>query len=113
RLGDDAVWGAIAAANAADVRSAEARGRSTTRLAVSHKMRAAMIDGLRGWAATAPRGGSVLEERRGEGFVIQRRAAPLGVVAFVFEGRPNVFADGAGGVRNGKCAVMRIGGGAC
>ncbi|HEX3771167.1 MAG TPA: aldehyde dehydrogenase family protein [Polyangiaceae bacterium] len=109
-LADEEVWAAIAAANEADVKSADSRGRSTTRLKVGPKMRAAMIDGLRGWAATAPRVGEVIERRRGEGFVIERRAAPLGVVAFVFEGRPNVFADGAGVVRNGNCAVMRIGG---
>ena len=110
RLADDAVWATIATANAADVRSAESRGRSTTRLRVSPGMRAAMIEGLRGWANTPSRVGEVLETRRGEGFVLERRAAPLGVVAFVFEGRPNVFADGAGVVRNGNCAVMRIGG---
>jgi glutamate-5-semialdehyde dehydrogenase len=110
RLADDAVWEAIRVANAGDVRSAEARNRSTTRLRVSPGMRAGMIDGLRGWAAAPSRVGDVLERRRGEGFVIERRAAPLGVVAFVFEGRPNVFADGAGVVRNGNCAVMRIGG---
>jgi glutamate-5-semialdehyde dehydrogenase len=110
RLGDAGVWEAIRAANERDVRSAESRGRSTTRLRVTPGMRAAMIDGLRGWASAPSRVGEVLEQRRGEGFVIERRAAPLGVVAFVFEGRPNVFADGAGVVRNGNCAVMRIGG---
>lgn len=114
RLADPAAWGAIAAANDEDVRAAEARGRGTSRLRATEKMRAAMIDGLRGWASTRPRVGAVLERREGGGegerFVIERRAAPLGVVAFVFEGRPNVFADGAGVVRNGNCAVMRIGG---
>jgi glutamate-5-semialdehyde dehydrogenase len=110
RLGDGQVWEAIGAANQADVRSAESRRRSTTRLRVSPGMRSAMIDGLRGWASAPSRVGEVIERRRGEGFVIERRAAPLGVVAFVFEGRPNVFADGAGVVRNGNCAVMRIGG---
>jgi glutamate-5-semialdehyde dehydrogenase len=110
RLGDGRVWAAVTAANARDVKSAEERGRGTSRLRVNDKMRAAMIDGLRGWANTASRVGAVLERRRGDGFVIERRAAPLGVVAFVFEGRPNVFADGAGVVRNGNAAVMRIGG---
>jgi glutamate-5-semialdehyde dehydrogenase len=110
RLASAEIWGAVAAANEADVRSAEGRGRSTSRLRVSDAMRAGMVDGLRGWASTRSRVGEVLERRRGEGFVIERRAAPLGVVAFVFEGRPNVFADGAGVVRNGNCAVMRIGG---
>jgi glutamate-5-semialdehyde dehydrogenase len=110
RLSDERVWRAIEAANRIDVDSAEARGRGTSRLRVNEKMRAAMIDGLRGWAATPGRVGSVLERREGDGYRIERRAAPLGVVAFVFEGRPNVFADGAGVVRNGNCAVMRIGG---
>jgi glutamate-5-semialdehyde dehydrogenase len=33
----------------------------------------------------------------------------LGVVAFVFEGRPNVFADGVGVLRGANVSVMRIG----
>jgi glutamate-5-semialdehyde dehydrogenase len=110
RLGDAGVWAAVTAANALDVKSAEARNRGTARLRVNEKMRAGMIEGLRGWAVTPTRIGEVLERRSGDGFVIERRAAPLGVVAFVFEGRPNVFADGAGVVRNGNAAVMRIGG---
>ncbi len=110
RLADAGVWAAVSAANQDDVQSAESRGRGTSRLRVSEKMRAAMIDGLRVWAKTPSRVGAVLERRQGDGFVLERRAAPLGVVAFVFEGRPNVFADGAGVVRNGNAAVMRIGG---
>ena len=35
--------------------------------------------------------------------------APLGVVAFVFEGRPNVFADACGVLRSGNTVVFRIG----
>ncbi len=35
--------------------------------------------------------------------------APLGVVGFVFEGRPNVFADACGVVRTGNAVVFRIG----
>lgn len=109
RLSDDAVWGAIAEQNRADVASAEQRGRSTTRLRVSDKMRWAMIDGLHGWSRTASRVGEVVERRDVAGMSFERRRAPLGVVGFVFEGRPNVFADGAGVVRNRNAAVMRIG----
>ena len=36
-------------------------------------------------------------------------SAPLGVVGFVFEGRPNVFADAAGVLRSGNTVVFRIG----
>ena len=110
RLEDDAAWAAITRANEADVASALARGRSTTRLRVSDAMRVAMIEGLRAWARTAPRVGEIVERRQGSDFVLERRRAPLGVVAFVFEGRPNVLADGAGVIRNGNAAVMRIGG---
>ena len=37
------------------------------------------------------------------------RRAPLGVVGFVFEGRPNVLTDACGVVRTGNTAVLRIG----
>src|SRR5579859_5331487 len=109
-LGTDRTWDAIAEANRLDVEDAERRGRSTTRLRVSAKMRADMIAGLEGWAATPSRIGEVIERREADGYVLERRRAPLGVVAFVFEGRPNVFADGVGVLRNGNAAVMRIGG---
>lgn len=110
RLADDSVWDLIADANAADVERARGAGRLTNRLPVNDKMRAAMVDGLRGWAAREPAVGKVLERREGPDYVVERRVAPLGVVAFVFEGRPNVFADGAGVLRNANTAVMRIGG---
>jgi glutamate-5-semialdehyde dehydrogenase len=110
RLADDTCWQAIEAANRADVASAEARGRSTTRLATNAKMRSAMVEGLLGWAEAPSRVGEVIEQREGPDYRIERRRAPLGVVAFVFEGRPNVFADGAGVLRSGNAAVMRIGG---
>src|SRR5262249_54898625 len=95
--------------NAADVESARARQRPTGRLRVTESMRRAMIDGLRGWAHTKSRVGEVIERRNGDGFVIERRRAPLGVVAFVFEGRPNVFAAAAGVLRTRNAAVFRIG----
>lgn len=110
RLADDAIWREIEAANRSDVASAESRHRSTSRLRTSEKMRRDMIDGLLGWADTPSRVGEVIERREGPDFRIERRRAALGVVAFVFEGRPNVFADGAGVLRSGNTAVMRIGG---
>jgi glutamate-5-semialdehyde dehydrogenase len=109
RLRDDAVWGGIAEANAGDVERAKAKGRSVTRLVATEKMRNAMIDGLEGWAKAPSRRGEVIERREHEDWVVERRRAPLGVIGFVFEGRPNVFADGAGVVRGGNASVMRIG----
>jgi glutamate-5-semialdehyde dehydrogenase len=40
---------------------------------------------------------------------VELRRAPLGVVGFVFEGRPNVFADATGVLRSGNTVVFRIG----
>lgn len=109
RLTDTHVWQAICAANARDVAAAQARGHTVGRLGVSEKMRQAMIAGLRGWASVPSQLGAVVERRQGDDFSIERRRVPLGVVAFVFEGRPNVLADGAGVLRFGNAAVMRIG----
>lgn len=108
-LEDDAVWQGIAAANADDVAEAKGRGRSTTRLAVSAAMRANMVAGLRGWAAMPSRRGAVMETVRHDGFRVEMVGAALGIVAFVFEGRPNVLADACGVLRGGNAAVLRIG----
>ncbi|MDE0064503.1 MAG: aldehyde dehydrogenase family protein [Gammaproteobacteria bacterium] len=109
-LEDKSLWAEIVAVNAEDVVSARGRGRSTTRLAVSDAMRDRMIEGLRGWAGTPSRRGSVLETVEHDGFRVEMVAAALGVVAFVFEGRPNVLADACGVLRGGNTVVFRIGG---
>lgn len=109
-LADNAVWQRIADTNAADVESARRRGRSTTRLAVSQAMREKMIEGLEGWATMPSRHGAILETVRHSGFRIELVGAALGVVAFVFEGRPNVLADACGVLRGGNTVVFRIGG---
>ena len=109
RLADDGVWSSIADANAADVDRARAAGRSTTRLIADAKMRAGMIEGLHGWAEAPSTRGKVLERVEHDGWTLEQTAAPLGVVAFVFEGRPNVFADATGVLRSGNTVVFRIG----
>ena len=109
KLASNIIWDAIAAANDADVAKAAAAGRSTTRLTADAKMRAGMIEGLRGWAATPSTRGKVLERVEHPGWTVEQVAAPLGVVAFVFEGRPNVFADATGVLRSGNTVVFRIG----
>ena len=106
---DDAVWEEVAAVNAMDVERARARGRSTTRLAVSADMRQKMMAGMRGWASTPSRRGALLETIRHDGFRVEMVGAALGVVAFVFEGRPNVLADACGVLRGGNTVVFRIG----
>ena len=109
RLADDDSFAAIAAANEADIASAKERGRSTTRLELTDQMRADMIDGLRGWAAQPAGRGQVVESVEHDGWKVEQVRAGLGVVGFVFEGRPNVFADACGVLRSGNTVVFRIG----
>jgi glutamate-5-semialdehyde dehydrogenase len=108
-LADDKVWQKIEAVNQIDLHNAKARGRSTTRLAVSEQMRSQMIDGLHGWADMPSRRDAVLETVNHSNFRVELVGAALGVVAFIFEGRPNVLADACGVLRSGNTAVFRIG----
>ncbi len=109
RLADNDIFGPIAQANAEDVQRAQARGRSTTRLVLSDVMRADMISGLQMWRDTKTTRDSVLETVEHDGWKVEQRIAGLGVVGFVFEGRPNVFADACGVIRSGNAVVFRIG----
>ena len=110
RLEQDDAWAPIAAANADDIARAQARGRSTTRLVASDAMRRDMIAGLRTWRDAPAARGRLVERIEHSGWSVEQLVAPLGVIAFVFEGRPNVFADAAGVLRGGNTVVFRIGG---
>ncbi|MEP6299097.1 MAG: aldehyde dehydrogenase family protein, partial [Ilumatobacter sp.] len=109
RLADEAAFAPIAAANDADVVAARADGRSTTRLELTASMRRDMIDGLGVWERAASGRDGLVESVEHDGWRLDARRAPLGVVAFVFEGRPNVFADACGVLRSGNAVVFRIG----
>ncbi len=110
RLESDESWAPIAAANAEDVARAKARGRSTTRL-VATRQDARGHDRGPARAGATPRRPATGSSRRvdHDGWRVEQVTAPLGVVAFVFEGRPNVFADAAGVLRGGNTVVFRIG----
>ena len=108
-LSSPKVWDPIEAANEEDARATEEAGRSTTRLVLSEKMRAGMIAGLNEWRDRPSPVNRVMETTDHEGWSVDHVLSPLGVVAFVFEGRPNVFADATGVLRSGNTAVMRIG----
>jgi glutamate-5-semialdehyde dehydrogenase len=109
RLEDDDSFAPIAAANVEDVARAKERGRSTTRLILSDSMRVGMVDGLRMWAKAATGRNAVLESVEHDGWRVDQIRSGLGVVGFVFEGRPNVFADATGVLRGGNTVVFRIG----
>jgi glutamate-5-semialdehyde dehydrogenase len=111
-LEDDKSFAPIAEANERDVAAARARGVSATRLILDGTMRQEMVDGLRGWAAAPSGRGKVIGSVPHEGWKIELVADGLGVIGFVFEGRPNVFADATGVLRGGNTVVFRIGSGA-
>ena len=108
-LADDTSFAPIAAANRSDVARAKSRGRSATRLVLTDRMRADMIDGLRSWSDSPGGRGSVVESIEHDGWWVDQVRGGLGIVGFVFEGRPNVFADAAGVLRSGNTVVFRIG----
>ena len=108
-LEKDAIWQLIKDINDKDIAAAKARGRSTTRLEATEKLRRGMIDGLRGWIEAPSGRGQILETVQHDGFRVELVGAALGVVAFVFEGRPNVLADACGVLRGGNTVVFRIG----
>jgi len=109
RPANDSIWARIQEVNAEDVAKAQARGRSTTRLVANEKLRGGMIEGLRGWVGAQSRRGQILETVNRDGWRTELVGAALGVVAFVFEGRPNVLADATGVLRGGNTVVFRIG----
>ncbi len=109
RLATDRVFGPISAANDEDVASARQRGRSVTRLILSDQMRIDMIDGLESWRDAPTGRGRVTESIDHDGWRLDQVVDGLGVVGFVFEGRPNVFADATGVLRGGNTVVFRIG----
>jgi glutamate-5-semialdehyde dehydrogenase len=111
-LGDDEHFAPIGEANERDVAAARERGMSATRLILDDTMRKDMIEGLRGWAAAPSGRGKVIGSVPHDGWKIELVADGLGVIGFVFEGRPNVFADATGVLRGGNTVVFRIGSGA-
>jgi len=108
-LQDDNIFRTIRIANDIDVESANQRGRSTTRLQLSEKMRLEMISALHMWRDLPDSSASTAETVQHDSWSVEAHKAPLGVVGFVFEGRPNVFADASGVLRSGNTVVFRIG----
>ena len=103
----------ILEANAQDM--AAARGHITDvmldRLYLDEKRLAAMADGVRAIAALPDHTGRVLSEvRRPNGLVIQKVQVPLGLVAIIYESRPNVTSDAAAlALKSGNTCILRSG----
>ena len=90
----------ILEANAGDVARAEAAGVSATvidRLRLTTERIDAMADGLRLVAALPDPIGEIPEGwSRPNGLAIEKVRVPLGVVAIIYENRPNVTSDAFG-----------------
>ena len=99
-------------ANAADLVAAEAGGMAPgplDRLRLSDARLAGMAQGLRDVAALADPVGEVVDgSTRPNGLRIERVRVPLGVVAIIYENRPNVTSDAAGiCLKSGNVALLR------
>ena len=90
---------AILAANAADLECARAKGNTPAlidRLRLDNKRLAAVSAGVRAVAAQDDPVGRITRcETRPNGIRIERRRTSLGLIAMIYEARPNVTADAA------------------
>jgi len=105
---------ALAAANARDLEAGRAGGLDPAlldRLELTPARIAAMAAGLRQVAALPDPVGEVSDlARRPSGLEVGRMRVPLGVVAIVYESRPNVTADAAGlCLKAGNASILRGG----
>ena len=104
----------IGEANARDVREAEARGVAAPllgRLVLSDDKWRDMIAGLRDVAALPDPVGRIEQDRvLPNGLQVGRMRIPLGVIAIIYESRPNVTVDAAAlCVKAGNAVILRGG----
>lgn len=101
-------------ANAEDVAAAREAGMRSAmldRLTLTHERIAGIVDGVRQVAALPDPIGTVTKmETRPNGLIIGRRRVPLGVIALIFEARPNVTVDAAVlCLKSGNACILRGG----
>ena len=101
-------------ANAGDVAAARAAGMRDAmldRLALTPERVAGIVDGVRQVIALPdPIGKADKTETRPNGLIISRRRVPLGVIAIIFEARPNVTVDAAAlCLKSGNVCILRGG----
>ena len=104
----------ILEANEADMADARHQGLGVAmldRLSLDAGRVAAIADGLDAVAALPDPLGRLIDERtRPNGLTIQRVSVPLGVIAIIYESRPNVTADaGALCLKAGNASILRGG----
>ncbi len=105
--------GEILAANALDL--ADANGHISEvmmdRLLLTQERIEGMAKGIREVAALPDPVGKVLRTtERNDGLLIQKVSVPMGVIAIIYESRPNVTSDAAAlCLKSGSCCVLRCG----
>jgi glutamate-5-semialdehyde dehydrogenase len=105
---------AIFAANAKDIAAAEEAGLPKAlvdRLRITEKSLASMVAGVRQVRALAqPLGQKITEWQRPNGITISKIRVPIGVIAIIFESRPNVTIDAAVlCLKTGNATILRGG----
>ena len=103
----------ILAANALDLEAAKGTVSDVMldRLALSPARIAGMAQGIRDVVSLPDPVGRLLEEYvRPDGLKIQKTAVPMGVIAIIYESRPNVTSDAAAlALKSGNVCVLRGG----
>lgn len=109
----EAEQAAILAANAQDLEAAQGRIGDVMldRLRLTPARVAAMAQGIRDVAKLPDPVGRVLEETvRPNGLKIQKVSVPMGVIAIIYESRPNVTSDAAAlALKSGNVCILRGG----
>lgn len=104
---------AILAANGQDLENARGTVPDVMldRLRLSEERVAGMARGIREAAALPDPVGRVLsEETRPNGLLLQKVTVPMGVIAIIYESRPNVTSDAAAlAIKSGSACVLRGG----
>ena len=104
---------AILAANAEDMAAAKGHISDVMldRLALTVPRIEAMAQGIREVAALPDPVGRVLNRvERPNGLVIEKTAVPMGVIAIIYESRPNVTSDAAAlAIKSGNACILRCG----
>ena len=104
---------AILTANALDMEAAKGTVSDVMldRLQLTNARIEGMADGIRQVAELPDPVGNVIDEyTRSDGLVIQKTSVPIGVIAIIYESRPNVTSDAAAlTLKSGNVCVLRGG----
>ena len=104
---------AILCANAKDMDNARGRIADSMldRLLLTPARLQGMADGIRAVAALPDPVGKLIQKNlRPNGLVIEKRSVPMGLIAIIYESRPNVTADAAAlAIKAGSACVLRCG----